>query len=50
LTIDEEVQFVEYAPLVFLSIKEADMIDNELIRTSLSTDLNRERAFKAGES
>jgi hypothetical protein len=33
-----------------MSIKEFDMIDVDLIRESLSTELNRERAFKAGES
>jgi hypothetical protein len=50
LELTEEVEIIEYASSVFESIKEMDGISREQIRESLSTELNRERAFKAGES
>lgn len=50
LTINEEVTVYEYAPKKFQEIREIDNIDSDKIKYSLSTKLNRDQVFKAGES
>lgn len=50
LVINEEVTVYEFAPKKFKEIREIDNIDNEKIKYSLSTKLNRNQVFKAGES
>ena len=50
LTINEEVTIYEYAPKKFQDIRNNDQIDKNIIKHSLSPKLNRDQAFKAGES
>lgn len=50
MTINEEVQVIEWAPAVFDAIKKMDGITPEMIEESLSTDSNAKQLFKAKES
>ena len=50
MTINEEVQVIEWAPAVFHAIKKMDGITPQMIETSLSTDANFKQLFKAKES
>lgn len=50
MTINEEVQVIEWAPSVFNAIKKMDGITPEMIEHSLSTDSNAKQLFKAKES
>ena len=50
MTINEEVQVIEWAPAVFHAIKKMDGITPEMIEASLSTDANAKQLFKAKES
>ena len=50
MTINEEVQVIEWAPAVFHAIKKMDKITPEMIEHSLSTDANTKQLFKAKES
>ena len=50
MTINEEVQVIEWAPAVFHAIKKMDGITPEMIEASLSTDANTKQLFKAKES
>ena len=50
MTINEEVQVIEWAPAVFHAIKKMDGITPEMIEHSLSTDANAKQLFKAKES
>ena len=50
MTINEEVQVIEWAPAVFHAIKNMDGITPEMIEHSLSTDANAKQLFKAKES
>jgi len=50
MTINEEVQVIEWAPAVFHAIKKMDKITPEMIEESLSTDSNAKQMFKAKES
>ena len=50
MTINEEVQVIEWAPAVFHAIKQMDNITPQMIETSLSTDANAKQLFKAKES
>ena len=40
MTINEEVEVIEWAPSVFDAIKKMDSITPEMIQESLSTDAN----------
>ena len=42
IVINETVEIVEYAPEVFLDIRDKDGITNEVIKNSLHPELNRE--------
>ena len=50
MTINEEVQVIEWAPAVFHAIKKIDGITPQMIEESLSTDANAKQLFKAKES
>ena len=50
MTINEEVQVIEWAPAVFHAIKKIDGITPQMIEESLSTDANTKQLFKAKES
>lgn len=50
LVINEEVTVYEFAPKKFQEIREIDNIDQDKIKHSLNTKLNRDQVFKAGES
>ena len=50
MTINEEVQVIEWAPAVFHAIRKMDGITPHDIETSLSTDSNTKQLFKAKES
>ena len=50
MTINEEVEVVEWAPAVFHAIRKMDGITHEMIEESLDTDSNSKQLFKAKES
>ena len=50
MTINEEVQVIEWAPAIFNAIKKMDGITPEAIIKSLNTDSNAKQLFKAKES
>lgn len=50
MTINEEVEVIEWAPAVFHAIRKMDGITPEMIEESLDTDSNAKQLFKAKES
>ena len=50
LIINVDIHVTEYAPNVFEYLRHLDNINSDVIKESLSTELNREMVFKAGES
>lgn len=50
LVINEDVFVTEYAPKAFAFLRSLDDINNDLVKNSLSPELNRDMVFKAGES
>lgn len=48
--INEDIKIIEYSPDIFAFLRRLDGITEEEIKYSLSTDLNRDMVFKAGES
>ena len=50
MTLNEEVELIEWAPAVFDAIKKMQGITPEMIEESLSTDKNAQQLFKAKES
>ena len=50
LIINEDVKVTEYAPKVFAFLRQLDSIDNNMLKESLSPEVNRESVFRAGES
>jgi hypothetical protein len=49
LIINENIKIIELMPYVFAKIREKDMITNDMIKSSLSPEFNRDQAFNAGE-
>jgi len=50
MTINEEVQVIEWAPAIFHAIRKMEGITPEMIEKSLDTDSNAKQLFKAKES
>ena len=50
LIINEDVKVTEFAPDCFAFLRNLDGINQDVIRDSLSPELNRDSVFKAGES
>ena len=50
LIINEDVRVTEYAPDAFAFLRNLEGIDNDIIKESLSPELNRDSVFRAGES
>lgn len=50
LVINEDVKVTEYAPDVFAFLRQLDNIDHNIVKESLSAEVNRDSVFNAGES
>lgn len=50
MTINEEVQSIEFAPALFEAIRKMDGVTDRMIQRSLKPELNRKQVFKAKES
>lgn len=50
MTINEDVQVIEWAPALFAEIRLMEQITPEMVQTSLNTSSNSEQLLRAKES